>query len=209
MVLDFKAINEELRDRSPEDIVTWALTQGQRPVVTTNFGPYETTILHLCTQVKPEMSVIWCDSGYGTPATYRHVEALKEALGLNLFPYVPGQSAAHWDAVMGGIPGIDDPKHERFTEIVKLEPFKRALSEHTPDVWFTNIRRDQTAFRATLDIVTDGGDGMIRVSPFFYWSDEQMDAYLAEHGLTTEHDYYDPTKVLEHRECGLHLREAH
>ena len=89
---------------------------------------------------------------------------------------------------------------------VKLEPFKRAMSEHKPDVWFTNLRKGQTAFRDSLDIITQGSDGIIKVSPFFYWSDDQLDTYLSEHDLPNEQDYYDPTKVLEHRECGLHTQ---
>jgi phosphoadenosine phosphosulfate reductase len=32
-----------------------------------------------------------------------------------------------------------------------------------------------------------------------------MARYLAEHNLPDEKDYFDPTKVLENRECGLHL----
>ncbi|MEO0901259.1 MAG: phosphoadenylylsulfate reductase, partial [Bacteroidota bacterium] len=48
------------------------------------------------------------------------------------------------------------------------------------------------------------GDGVLKVSPFYYWNDTQLDAYLDELGLPNEHKYFDPTKVLENRECGLH-----
>ena len=37
---------------------------------------------------------------------------------------------------------------------------------------------------------------------------QQMEAYLEAHGLPDEKNYYDPTKVLEKRECGLHLDSA-
>ena len=33
---------------------------------------------------------------------------------------------------------------------------------------------------------------------------EQLDAYLEERSLPNENKYFDPTKVLENRECGLH-----
>jgi phosphoadenosine phosphosulfate reductase len=42
------------------------------------------------------------------------------------------------------------------------------------------------------------------VSPFYHWSDEKLDAYLEKHELPNEFKYFDPTKVLENRECGLH-----
>ena len=206
MTLDLDAINKELKEKSPGEIIQWALKQGENPVITTNFRPYEVAILHACVSNMPSMPVIWCDSGYNTNATYVHAESLIDTLGLNVSLYVPEQSAAHRNVVMGGIPDVDTKLHTKFTQQVKLEPFKRAMSEHKPDVWFTNLRKGQTAFRDSLDIITQGSDGIIKVSPFFYWTDDQLDTYLSEHDLPNEHDYYDPTKVLEHRECGLHTQ---
>ena len=104
-----------------------------------------------------------------------------------------------------GIPSIEDPLHKVFTEQVKLEPFKRAMAENKPDIWFTNLRKGQTAFRDSLDIVTKGNDGVLKVSPFYYYSDEELDVYLEAHNLENEFNYFDPTKVLENRECGLHV----
>lgn len=160
-------------------------------------------ILHAVTDVDKDIPVIWCDTGYNTPNTYRHAETLIERLGLNIKLYVPRQTSAHRDAVMG-IPDIDDPRHAEFTEQVKLEPFRRAMAEHQPDVWFTNLRKGQTALRDTLDILSLGKDGLLKVSPFYHWSDAQLDVYLKDRGLPNEHKYFDPTKVLENRECGLH-----
>lgn len=62
-------INKILREKSPKEIVLWALSQAQRPVITTNFRPYEAAILHLCSVVKNDIPVIWCDTGYNTMAT--------------------------------------------------------------------------------------------------------------------------------------------
>ncbi len=147
--------------------------------------------------------VIWCDTGYNTPFTYRHAEDLIERLGLNVHLYVPAQTAAHRDVTMG-IPDVDDPRHAAFTDQVKLEPFRRAIAELQPDGWFTNLRKGQTALRDSLDIVSLGTDGVLKVSPFYHYSDTDLDAYLAEHDLPNEDRYYDPTKALTNRECGLH-----
>ena len=62
----------------------------------------------------------------------------------------------------------------------------------------------QTTFRNSIDIVSVSADGVLKVSPFYNWSDEQLDVYLKENNLPNEFKYYDPTKVLESRECGLH-----
>lgn len=196
-------LNRHFKGIDPQEIISWAIANGNTPVVTTNFRPYEVAILHAVTDVDKSIPVVWCDTGYNTPNTYKHAEELISRLGLNIKLYVPKQTAAHRDSVMG-IPQIDDPKHAIFTEQVKLEPFRRAMNEHKPDVWFTNLRQGQTAHRDSLDVLSLSKDGVLKVSPFYYWSDTQLDAYLRERNLPNEHKYFDPTKVLENRECGLH-----
>ncbi|MEX0291506.1 MAG: phosphoadenosine phosphosulfate reductase family protein [Flavobacteriaceae bacterium] len=196
-------LNAQFKGIPPEEIISWAIQFGKRSVITTNFRPYEVAILHAVTDVKRDIPVIWCDTGYNTPNTYKHAEELIYRLGLNIDLYLPKQSAAHRDAVMG-IPDIDDPRHAEFTRQVKLEPFQRAMKEHQPDVWFTNLRKGQTALRDSLDILSLSKDGILKVSPFYHWSDAQLDVYLKERNLPNEHKYFDPTKVLENRECGLH-----
>ncbi len=198
-----KRLNAQFKGIPPEEIISWAVKHATAPVVTTNFRPYEVAILNAVADVKTDIPVIWCDTGYNTPNTYRHAEELIKRLNLNIDLYVPQQTTAHRDSVMG-IPQIDDPKHAEFTEQVKLEPFRRAMAAHRPDVWFTNLRKGQTALRDSLDILSLSKDGVLKVSPFYYWSDTQLDAYLKQYNLPNEHKYFDPTKVLENRECGLH-----
>ncbi len=196
-------LNKSLKDKTPLEITQWAILNAETPVVTTNFRPYEAAILGVCAEALNDIPVIWCDSGYNTPNTYKHAEEVIDLLDLNVQLYVPKQTSAHRDVVMG-IPDIDDPKHKIFTEQVKLEPFKRAMLDFAPDVWFTNLRKGQTALRDSLDILSLGKDGVLKVSPFYYYSDAELDVYLEKNKLPNEFKYFDPTKVLENRECGLH-----
>lgn len=198
-----KDLNLKFKDASPEEIINWAVSIGKNPVVTTNFRPYEVAILNAVSKESAKIPVVWCDTGYNTPQTYNHAEDLIKRFNLNIKLYVPKQTASHRDIVLG-IPSIEDPRHVEFTEQVKLEPFKRAMNEIKPDVWFTNLRKGQTALRDTLDVLSLGKDGVLKVSPFYHWSDAQLDTYLNDQKLPNEHKYYDPTKVVENRECGLH-----
>lgn len=201
--LDIDHLNHHFKGIPPEEIISWAVDYGSRSIVTTNFRPYEVAILNAVREVKSDIPVIWCDTGYNTPHTYKHAQDLIDRLNLNIKLFVPKQTSAHRDAVMG-IPDIDDSRHKLFTEQVKLEPFRRAMSEYRPDVWFTNLRKGQTALRDTLNILSLSDAGVLKVSPFYHWSDTRLDAYLNQRGLPNEHNYYDPTKVLENRECGIH-----
>jgi len=202
--------NAVLRDRSPQEIVKWALGRAEgRAIVSTNFRPYEAVLLHLVTRAQPDIPVLWADHGYNRPATYRHAEQLRQLLHLNLKVYVPRMTASHYAALYGG-PPVPTPENEeqikRFSALMKLEPFQRGMRELAPKVWFTALRRVQNPHRAGLDIVVrDENFGTLKVSPVFYWSDAAMEAYLAEHGLPNEWDYFDPAKGDEKRECGLHV----
>ncbi len=202
--------NAALRDQSPQQIVRWALEQAQgRAVVSTNFRPYEAVLLHLVTRQQPDIPVLWADHGYNRPATYRHAEQLRQRLRLNLKVYVPRMTAAHYDALHGGPPAPTPENEERikaFSALMKIEPFRRGMEKLRPRVWFTALRRVQNPHRAGLDIlVRDENFGTLKVSPVFYWTDAQMEAYLAEHNLPNEWDYFDPAKGDEQRECGLHV----
>jgi phosphoadenosine phosphosulfate reductase len=201
--------NVQLRSQSPPDIVRWAIAQAHgRALVSTNFRPYEAVLLHLATQVQPDIPVLWVDHGYNRPATYQHAEQLTAQLKLNLKAYLPKLTAAHYEAVHGGMPEPAPENEERikaFSTVMKLEPFQRGMKELAPTVWLTALRKVQNPNRAGLDIVShDGNFGSLKISPVFYWSDADMEAYLQQHNLPNEWDYFDPAKADDKRECGLH-----
>jgi len=199
--------NAELRNKSALEIVTWAIAQAQgRAVVSTNYRPYEAVVLHLATQAQPDIPVLWADHGYNRPATYLHAEQLKQLLKLNLKAYVPKMTPAHRDAIHGPIPTTDQEEAlKEFSAVMKLEPFQRGMKELAPTVWITALRKVQNPNRAELDIVSeDRNFKSLKVSPVFYWSDAEMEAYLKQHHLPNEWDYFDPAKADEKRECGLH-----
>ena len=199
--------NAELRNKSALEIVRWAIARAEgRALVSTNYRPYEAVVLHLATQAQPDIPVLWADHGYNRPATYKHAEQLRAQLKLNLKPYVPKMTPAHRDALHGPIPTTDQEEAlKEFSAVMKLEPFQRGMKELAPTVWITALRKVQNPNRAELDIVSeDRNFKSLKVSPVFYWSDAEMEAYLKLHNLPNEWDYFDPAKADEKRECGLH-----
>jgi phosphoadenosine phosphosulfate reductase len=199
--------NAELRNKSPLEIVRWAIAQAKgRAIVSTNFRPFEAVVLHLCVQAQPDIPVLWVDHGYNRPATYKHAEELKMLLKLNLKPFLPKITAAHRDTIYGEIPSTDDEAGlKQFSALMKLEPFQRGMKELAPTVWITALRKVQNPNRAELDIVSeDRNFGPLKVSPVFYWSDAEMENYLKQHHLPNEWDYFDLAKADDKRECGLH-----
>ncbi|MET0377923.1 MAG: phosphoadenosine phosphosulfate reductase family protein [Spongiibacteraceae bacterium] len=206
MTLDLAKINADLKGRPAEDIVRWALGLGKRAFTSTSFSPNSGVMLQLVSRIDPGVPIVWVDSGYNMPDAYQVAEALIEKLHLNMHVYNPLMSAERRNALMGGIPHPDDNPdlHREFTRQVKLEPFQRALADLKPEVWLTGIRRDETEFRKTLDIVSIDDRGLLRVAPLFYWSEQEVADYMRSHNLPTCQHYFDPTKINSDAECGLH-----
>lgn len=202
--IDIEYYNQVLRNKHPEEIIEWAVKLSESRVVTTSFGVYSAVLLSTFSRKDPNIRVIWCDTLFNTPETYEHSQFLKNALDLNIQRYLPLKSKEYIERTMG-IPDISDPIHPEFTETVKLEPFRRAMAEHNPDIWFANIRVRQNSYRDSKDILSYSNDGILKVSPFYYWSDYDLDQYLEHNNLTKNETYVDPTKVLETKECGIHF----
>tara|TARA_Y100000815_G_C13320880_1_gene492262 strand:+ start:1321 stop:1941 length:621 start_codon:yes stop_codon:yes gene_type:complete len=203
--LDIDAWNKKLKDRTPHEIAEWALRLSDNKIVTTSFGVYSSVLLSTMSQLDKDIRVVWCDTLYNQPSTYEHASNLIETYNLNLNKYQPLISKETIDKTIG-LPSVENDNHDKFSEVVKLEPFRRALKEQDPEVWFTNIRVRQTEYRDKKDILSYSKDGILKVSPFYYWSDKDLEAYLEANQLPKNSDYFDPVKALLSRECGIHFQ---
>lgn len=205
MDIDLDSVNASLRHASAQEVVQWALTQNAPTIATTSMGRNAALMLHLVSQLDSTVPTIWVDTGYNLRDTYIVAERLIRDLELDIHVYSPQMTSERRNAIMGGIPTIDEEeRHTAFTEEVKLEPFNRALQDFQPRIWLTGIRREETQHRKSLDIVSRDNRGIIKVAPIFYWSEDEVEDYMAEHQLPTCRHYFDPTKVADGRECGLH-----
>ena len=203
--IDLDEVNQQLRHSSAEDIIRWSLGLGRKVFTSTSFGRDAAVMLHLISKIDKDIPIVWVDTGYNLRDTYLVAEQLIEQLDLNMQIYTPTMTSERRNAIMGGIPTVEDEAlHTEFTRQVKLEPFTRAINEIAPQIWLTGIRKEQTAHRQTLDIVSWDARGILKVAPVFYWGENDVQDYMETHQLPTCKHYFDPTKVHEGRECGLH-----
>lgn len=203
---ELTSINARLRHCTPAERIRWALRLGENTLATTSMGRHGAATLHAVSCEAPRLPIVWIDHGFHTRATHATARTLCDTLSLNLQIFKPAMSAARLEALFGGIPTPDHPaQHQRFTDIVKLEPFRRALRTLEPRVWISGIRREQTAYRESLDIVSFDDRGLLKVAPFFDYDHAAMVGYLDRFNLPRDHAYFDPTKFEWGRECGLHL----
>ncbi|MBL8197459.1 MAG: phosphoadenosine phosphosulfate reductase family protein, partial [Chromatiales bacterium] len=80
--------NQNFESLSAEERVAWALEHlpGEH-VLTSSFGIQAAVLLHLVTRQRPDIPVVFIDTGYLFPETYTFVDQLTERLKLNLQVY--------------------------------------------------------------------------------------------------------------------------
>lgn len=227
--LDLGGVNRTLQDVDATELVQWAnQTFGEGLVLSTSFGIQSAVMLHLVTQVVPEISVIWVDTGYLPTETYQFAEELTERLHLNLKVYQSPISPARMEAIYGRLWEQQDVEAlNRYDQIRKVEPMKRALKELGATAWLAGLRADQTKHRQTLRRV-DQQSGTYKIHPILSWNARDIYQYLTAHdlpyhpyfdlGYTTVGDRHSSRPLMatdEHerdtrfqglkQECGLHL----
>lgn len=207
-----QSLNDKARSLNAPELLAIAMEADApgKAIVTTNFRPYESVILHLASQAKPGLPVLWIDHGANLPETYRFAEACRDLLNLQIHASLPQMTAAHWLALHGpSLPAPDEIERvESFSRIMKIEPFERGMRELAPTVWITALRREQNPQRAeTLQpFQWDEKFQCLKVNPILNWTTSELEDYLSRHNLPNERTYYDPAKGNENHECGLHAK---
>lgn len=168
---------------SAEERVRWAVEAfGDGLILTTSFGIQASVMLHLVTRVVPRIPVVFIDTGYLFPETYRFADALTKRLDLNLKVYTPRETAARQEALHGKRweQGLDGLKAYNFDN--KVEPMDRAVRELRATAWLAGLRRSQASTREALPVV-QVQNKITKVHPIIDWDNRTLHRYLTAHDL--------------------------
>jgi phosphoadenosine phosphosulfate reductase len=189
--LNLEQVNAQLSPLEAPEIVEWAgQTFGEGLVMSTSFGIHSAVMLHLVTQIIPNIPIIWVDTGYLPAETYKFAEELNERLNLNLKVYQSPLSPARMEALYGRLWKQDDVNAlNLYDQIRKVEPMQRALRELNATAWLAGLRKDQTEHRQTLPFVSKQGQ-QYKILPILSWSSRKIYQYLTAHDLPY-HPFFD------------------
>ncbi len=225
--VDLPALNLELSAMTAGQRVEWAAEKFPSHIaLSSSFGAQAAVSLHLATAVQADIPVILVDTGYLFPETYNFIDELTEKLSLNLKVYRQEELSAAWqEARYGklwehGVKGL-----QQYNEMNKVLPMQRALDDLHAEVWIAGLRRDQSASRQNLPVVTSK-DGRLKLHPIIDWTDRDVFDYLKKHdlpyhplwheGYVSLGDWHTSRKLTDgmsaedtrffglKRECGLH-----
>jgi len=168
-------------------IIEWAAaTFGERFCVTSSMA--DGVLAHLASTVVPGIDVVFLDTGYHFAETIGTRDAVAATMDVNLLSITPVQSVAEQDEAWGKDLYKTDP--DQCCALRKVAPLAEALSGY--EAWATGLRRAETQNRVVAPVLGwDAKKRKVKVSPLARWSDEQVEAYVAEHGVLINPLVYD------------------
>jgi len=173
-------VSEGMEGQPPETILGWALANfAPQIALATGFGPEGIVLLHLISQLAPETTVFYLDTGLLFKETYELRDRLEAHLGIE-FTRVVGLTVEEQAEQYG--PRLWSYEPNQCCYLRKVAPLRQFLS--TQKAWVTAIRRDQTQQRATAGLIEwDKLNALIKVNPLANWTSGQVWAYILDHQL--------------------------
>jgi len=207
-----------------------ALSQSDSACVTCSFQAEDMVVLRLVQEQRPEIPVLFLDTGYHFPEMYSYRDEMAARYNLNLVNVTPKTTVAEQESTFGI---LYQSKPDQCCKFRKVEPLFAALEQY--QVWFTGLRRGQSPTRANLQVMDQfplpTGKQLLKVSPLADWSDKQVWSFARESGIPLVSLYdagytsigcqpctalpADPGNARSGRwagrklECGIHIAEAH
>lgn len=178
--VDIAAHSALLEEATPEERLAFAVfTWADRLLFTSSFGTGSGVLLHMWSQVAPQLPVVVIDTGFLFDETHAYIETLTRRLGLRVEYARP--AVAHDDFlwqhgadVMSRDPNLCCAQNK----IAPLKPYTaRALG------WVSGVRRDQARTREHLPILQPTQDGPIKVHPLATMTAAEVHAYLVRHDV--------------------------
>ncbi|HEX5262844.1 MAG TPA: phosphoadenylyl-sulfate reductase [Phenylobacterium sp.] len=172
-------LDAELRHAHPRTVLEAAVEAfGDKLALVSSFGAESAVLLDLVSRVKPDMPVLFLDTGmlFGQTLDYRR--QLAAQLGLTA---VRDLRPAYQDLA------VSDPQAKLWQtdtdaccHVRKVLPLDRALAEF--DGWVTGRKRFHGGARLALPVV-EQADHQVKFNPLANWTKEDLDAYAAENDL--------------------------
>ena len=182
---DLTALNERFESAHPREIVAWALDgSGLEPIALASaFQAEGTCVMHMATGIRPDVPILFLETGFHFDETLEFKRRLTERLGLNVVELTGEYTVESQAAAFG--PRLYERDANRCCQINKVEPMLDAL--RGLDAWITAFRRDSSPTRANAPIVDryelEPGNWIVKVNPVATWTRRDTWAYLKEHDL--------------------------
>jgi phosphoadenosine phosphosulfate reductase len=167
-------------DRAPAgEILSWAAAEfGNSWCVASSMA--DAVVPHLASVAQPGVDIIFLDTGYHFVETIGTRDAVVATLPVTVKSIKPELTVAEQDAQFGKDLFASDP--DKCCSMRKVAPLGRALAPYS--AWVSGLRRDESPSRAGTPVVDwDAHRGLVKINPIANWTQDDVDAYIVEHGI--------------------------
>lgn len=176
----------DLYDAHPLEAIRWAAHTIDRLAVATSFQSSGLTILHLLKRIRPDVPVLFLNTGFHFPETLEFKDRIARMWGLNVIELRGEHGSPERQAEIHGAELYRrDP--DTCCAINKVRPLQDALENY--DGWISGLRRDQSPLRAATPIVEaqmlPSGREIMKIHPLATWSRTEVNSYVADNGIPT------------------------
>jgi phosphoadenosine phosphosulfate reductase len=175
---------QEIEALDVEELLDAVLDSSQtnRACLTCSFQAEDIIVLDFLRRRRPEIPVLFLETGYHFAETYEFRDRLAADWNLNLVNVVPEKTVAEQEAERGVLYRTDPTA---CCQLRKVAPLMKALEPF--DIWFTGLRREQSPTRSNLKKVEQhrlpSGKTLLKVSPLADWTWAQVWEYTGARHL--------------------------
>jgi phosphoadenosine phosphosulfate reductase len=177
---------EDLQEAHPTTVLRWAAGTIDRLAVASSFQASGLVILHMLQDIRPDLPVLFLNTGFHFPETIAFRDRLVETWDLKLVEIKGEHGSPEKQADLhGGELFKRDP--DKCCFINKVAPLQKALEEY--DAWMSGLRRDQSPLRAQTPVVEaqmlPSGNEVMKIHPLASWTREDVNGYISMHKIPT------------------------
>jgi phosphoadenosine phosphosulfate reductase len=169
----------ELEGAAPQEVLGWALEQWHPNLaIASSMG--DAVLAHMASRLRPGVPVLFLDTGYHFAETIGTRDAVATVYDVDVRTVLPIATVAEQDGTHGARLHKRDP--DMCCALRKVEPLARGLAPFW--AWASGIRRDEADSRSGIRAVEwDAKRGMAKVNPLYAWTQDEVDAYIGDHGV--------------------------
>jgi phosphoadenosine phosphosulfate reductase len=150
--------------------------------VTNSFQAEDMIVLHMVRQTRPDVPVVFLDTGYHFAEVYEYRDRMAAAWSMNLINLLPELTVPQQEAQFGI---LNQTEPGKCCGMRKVRPLFAALDGY--GLWFTGLRREQAKSRAALQEIEDfalpTNKTVRKISPLTEWSTRDVWQYATLHGI--------------------------
>ena len=214
--------------QNARELIKGELAKNGSSCITSSFQAECVVLVHLLKEQRPDIPVLFLETGYHFPETLAYRDQMTRDWNLNLVNLEAKQSVKEQESLFGI---LNQTEPSKCCGLRKVEPLFAGIANY--DTWFTALRREQSPTRANLQEVEPfklpAGKTLEKVSPLAGWTNKDVWQYMSRYDIPALSLYdqgytsigcqpctalpFDPNNPRSGRwqgkeklECGIHIQ---